>query len=171
MNAQFQRAMLLPTLADGALMLMARHPAGPGGDPATGQSVSKSCWPDGLKELVNTKSRIGGMFVNDDDLFFFAGTAREFSAFLADYAKIGGIEKHPLILHRGASEAGLLAGGKRWPCDWKLLGRPGASLSTAGAGSDYRLEIHFWTGGRIPLDEVVVPENVEIVNTGINALT
>ena len=163
--------MLLPTLADGALLLMARNPAGPGDDPATDRPVNESFWPDGLKELVNMKNCIGGMFVNGDDLFFYAGTTREFSVFLADYAKIQGIEKHRLILHRGASEAGLLSGGKRWPCDWKLLGRPGASLSGAGAGPDCVLEIHFWTGGRIPLDEVVIPENVEVVTAKINALT
>ena len=156
--------MLLPTLADGALMLMSHNPACPGGDPATRRPATEAIWPDGLKELVNLKSRIGGMFVNNDDLFFYAGTAREFSAFLADYAKIRGIEKHQLILHRGASEAGLLAGVKRWPCDWKLLGRPCASLSRAEAGPGCVLEIHFWTGGRIPLDEVVVPENVEVAN-------
>ena len=107
------------------------------------------------------KNCIGGMFVSDGDHYFYAGTTREFSAFLADYAKIQGIEKHQLILHRGASEAGLLSGGKRWPCDWKLLGRPGASLSW---GPDCVLEIHFWTGGRIPLDDVVIPENVEVAN-------
>jgi hypothetical protein len=171
MNAQFQRSMLLPTLADGALMLMSRNPVCAGDDPSLRQPVHEAFWPEGLKELVNLKSRMGGMFVNDDDLFFYAGTAREFSAFLADFAKIRGIEKHRLILHRGASEAGLLAGGRRRPCDWKLLGRPGASPSGAGAGPDCVLEIHFWTGGRIPLDEVVIPENVEVVNTGINALT
>ncbi len=151
--------MLLPTLADGALLLMAHNPAGPGGDPTNHGPDNESFRPDGLKELA--KNRIGGMFVNDDDIFFYAGTAREFSAFLEDYAKIQGIEKHRLILHRGASEAGLLSGGKRWPCDWKLLGRPGASLS---GGPDCVLEIHFWTGGRIPLDDVVVPQNVEVAN-------
>ena len=154
--------MLLPKLADGALILMAQNPDGPGADPTARGPVNEPVWPVGLQELVNTKNRIGGVFVNDDDFFFFAGTAREFSAFLVDYAKIRGIEKHRLILHRGASEAGLLSGGKRRPCDWKLLGRPGASLSGAGAGPDYVLEIHFWTGGRIPLDEVVIPENIEV---------
>ena len=156
--------MLLPTLADGALMLMAREPSNPGVNPASRGPAKESFWPDGLKELVNMKSRIGGVFVNDENLFFYAGTAREFSAFLADYAKIRGIENHRLILHRGASEAGLLAGERRWPCDWKLLGRPGASLLGPRAGSDCVLEIHFWTGGKIPLDEVVIPENVEVAS-------
>lgn len=162
MNKQFQRAMLLPTIDNGALALMAGNPVARVGEPRDGQTVNDSMWPSGMKELANQKSRIGGVFVNKVDLFFYAGTPGEFSAFLKDYAEMQGIEKHRLILHRGAGEAGLLAWGKRCPCDWELRARPGTSPSEAGSGTGFTLDIHFWTGGRISLDEIVIPENVEI---------
>jgi hypothetical protein len=33
------------------------------------------------------------------------------------------------------------------------------------------LEVHFWTEGRIALDEVVIPKNIEVAIAKLNALT
>jgi hypothetical protein len=162
MNKQFQRAMLLPTIDSGALALMAGNPVVRVCEPSKGNAVNESLWPSGMKELANQRTRIGGVFVNNVDLFFYAGTPWEFSDFLKDYSKQQGIEKHRLILHQGAGEAGLPAWGKRCPCDWELRGHPRTSPSVTGERSGYSLEIHFWTGGRISPSEIAIPENVEI---------
>ena len=79
---------------------------GLGSDHPNGQPVTASNWPDGMASLVNGTNRIHGFFVNDSDVFFFAGTATNFSAFLEDYSKIGGtVNRHRLILHDGVGEA------------------------------------------------------------------
>jgi hypothetical protein len=176
MNTQFQRSMLLPTITNCALTLAGRNVFGLGGDYSNGQTVNQPAWPVGMVELVNTKSRVGGMFVSAEDIFFYSGKAPEFSAFLEGYSKIQDIERHRLILHQGAGETDSMIGGNKRPCDWKLQGRPGApgSKFLMGLGAHkprFILEVHFWTEGRLALEEVVIPGNIEVVNARLNALT
>ncbi|HEX7578235.1 MAG TPA: hypothetical protein VF430_09385 [Verrucomicrobiae bacterium] len=173
MNTQFQRAMPLPTITNCALTLAGWNVFGLGGEYANGQTLNQPAWPAGMKDLVNVKQRVGGMFVDAEDIFFYSGTAPELSAFLDGYAKIQNIERHRLILHRGA---GSLVSGNGRPCDWKLQGRPGAPRSKSLMGMvsrdpGYVLEVHFWTEGRIALDEVAIPNNIEVVAAKLNALT
>lgn len=168
--------MLLPTITRCALNLAAQNVFGLGGDYADGQAVSQPAWPEGMKDLANAPSRIGGMFVNAEDIFFYAGTALEFSAFLDGYSKIRNLRRHRLILHGGAGETGSLVSGNRRACDWKLQGRPDASRSLILAGmashdAGYVLEVHFWTEGRIALEDVAVPQNLEVVTAKVTALT
>ena len=111
MNTQFQRAMPLPTITNCVLTLAGRNVFGLGGEYTNGQTLSQPAWPVGMKDLVNAKQRIGGMFVNTEDIFFYSGTASELSAFLDGYAKIQNIERHRLILHRGAGHWSAGAGG------------------------------------------------------------
>jgi len=156
--------MPLPTITNCALTLAGRNVFGLGGEYPNGQTLHQPGWPAGMKDLVNAEQRIGGMFVNAEDIFFYSGTAPELSAFLDGYAKIQNIERHRLILHRGA---GSLVGGNGKPCDWTLQGRPGAPrpksrMGMASRDPAYVLEVHFWTEGRIALDEVGIPQNVEI---------
>lgn len=164
--------MMLPTIPDGALTLEARNTFGLSGDYSNGKTVSQPVWPDGMKDLVNSINRIDGRFVGVEDLFFYAGTAGEFNAFLKDYRKIQGLERHRLILHRGTGEAGSLAGGCRRSCDWKLQGRPGASYFRPGltgitGKTAYILKVHFWTDGKITPDQVTVPSGVELTGDGL----
>jgi hypothetical protein len=173
MNTQFQRSMLLPTITRCAINLAARNVFGLGGEYPNGQTLRQPAWPAGMEDLVNTKQRVGGMFVNAEDIFFYSGTAPELSAFLEGYSKIQGIERHRLVLHPGA---GLLVGGSGRPCDWTLQGRPGASRTKSLMGMASRdpghvLEVHFWTEGRIVLEKVVIPKNIEVVIVKVDALT
>jgi hypothetical protein len=175
MNTQFQRSMLLPTITRCAVTLAGRNVFGLGGDYPNGQPVHQPAWPAGMADLVNTRSRVGGMFVSGEDIFFYSGTAAELNAFLEGYAKIQDLERHRLILHRGAGETGSLASGSRRPCDWKLQGRPGASrsrylLSLAAPEPRYVLEVHFWTEGRLALDDVAVPTNTEVITARFDTL-
>ena len=173
MNTQFQRSIPLPTITVCALTLAGRNVLSLGCEYDNARTHDHPAWPAGMRDLVNAKQRIGGMCVNSEDVFLYAGTARELSAFLDGYSKIRGIERHRLILHRGA---GLPVGGSRRPCDWKLQGRPGAArpksrMGMASRDPGYVLEVHFWTEGRIAPDDVVIPENIEVATARLPALT
>jgi len=161
-----------------AITITALKVFGLGADYPNDRPVNEPSWPEGMKNLVNVTNRIGGLFVNAEDMFFFSGTASNFNNFLGDYSKIQAIEKHRLILHDGVGEAFSLGGGNRRPCDWKLDGCPKgwlnlAKLSAQGTNSveamreaakdtNYVLEVHFWTGGKIAPDQLTIPKNVEV---------
>ena len=133
-------------------------------------------WPSGMSGLVDTTNRVHGFFVNAEDLFFFSGTATNFTVFLEDYSRIQGIEKHCLILHDGTGDAKSPWSTNALPCDWKLYGCPKSwhnlatlqgtnsveVLKKAASESGYVLEVHFWTGGHIALNQVSIPKNIEV---------
>ena len=151
---------------------------GLGGDYPNDRPVAEPSWPKGMADLVNTTNRIGGLWMNAEDIFFFSGTAANFSAFLAAYAAVGPVDQHRFILHEGAGEAYSLGGGNRRPCDWELFGCPKSWLAghaamaqgtnaitarnLAANATNYVLEVHFWTGGKIPVDQLTIPPNVEL---------
>jgi hypothetical protein len=106
---------------------------------------ARTNWLKGMEELVNLPSRVHGFGVNLEDIFFFSGTADDFTAFLKDYAEIQGVVKHCLILHKGVGVAkspwwdspGWRDSPTLWlptaaynrfafPCDWKLYACPKA---------------------------------------------
>lgn len=133
-------------------------------------------WPKGVKELVNTTNRVHGFFVNAEDIFFFAGTATNFADFLRDYSKIQSIEQHRVVLHEGVGEAKSPWDKSGRPCDWKLYACPRSWLNLGKASpetnsleamrqsakdTNFVLEVHFWTGGKIAWDQITVPKNVE----------
>jgi len=160
---------LLQTILACALALSAARAHGMGGDYPNGKDVNNPFWPKGMSDLVNTTNRVGGLWVNAGDTFFFAGTKTSFKAFLEDYSKIQSIEKHRLILHDGAGEAFDLGGGNRRPCDWRVEGAPRAWLDLHNDGitrtakdTNYVLEVHFWTGGKIAFDPAIIPKNIEV---------
>ncbi|MBC8097670.1 MAG: hypothetical protein H7Y43_17860 [Akkermansiaceae bacterium] len=124
-----------------------------------------SGWPEGLKELVNTTNRVHGYFVNAEDVFFFSGSATNLTEFLRDYSKIQGIEKHQLILHEGTGAAKSPWSKASKPCDWKLYAVPKSWLAGDGKEKSFILEVHFWTGDKIALDQVAVPRNVEFAGS------
>jgi hypothetical protein len=151
---------------------------GMGGDHPNDRPVAEPSWPKGMADLVNTTNRIGGLWVNAEDIFFYSGTATNFSAFLAAYAAVEPVDQHRLVLLEGAGEAYSLGGGNRRPCDWELFGCPKswlvghaamaegtnaiAAREQAARDTNYVLEVHFWTGGKIPVDQLTIPQNVEL---------
>ncbi len=148
---------------------------GLGGDHPNNRPVrGNGNWPSGMADLVNITNRVHGFFVNDVDVFFYCGSATNFTAFLQKYSQIKGIvEGHRLVLHDGVGEAKSPWGTGERPCDWELYGR--GSGWKAGTITKYVLEVHFWTGGRVALDKVAVPKNVEIqpvkTSTASNTIT
>jgi len=129
-----------------------------------------------MDKLVNATNRVHGFFVNAEDVFFFSGNASNFTTFLTDYSQMSGVEKHRLILHDGIGEAKSPWDKTGRACDWKFYGCPKGWLNLAtlkgtnfievmqkaAKEPGYVLEVHLWTGGRIALDQVIVPQNVEV---------
>ena len=152
---------------------------GLGSDYPENQPVGGSSgWPGGMTALVNTTNRMHGYFVNAEDVFYFSGTATNLSEFLLAYSRLSGVEKHCLILHNGTGDAKSPWSTNGQACDWKLYGCPKSWLNPgtlpvpssaevlkkAASESGYILEVHFWTGGRLALDQVSIPKNVEVRN-------
>jgi hypothetical protein len=152
-----------------------------GSDYPAGRPVgSSSAWPKGMSELGNLTNRVHGFFVNAEDFFFYAGTADDLAAFLGAYSKIEGIEQHRLILHDGVGNAKSPWETARRPCDWELSGCPESWLAghaamaqgtnavaareLAANATNYIMEVHFWTGGKIALDQVAIPKNIQVTN-------
>jgi len=150
-----------------AIMLADWNAFGMGADYPNDRPAIQPSWPAGMRELVNITNRIGGLWVNAEDVFFFSGPISDFNALLANYSKIEPIEQHRLILHEGVGEAFSLGGGNKRPCDWKLDGCPASwrdmhqGNTKALRDTNYVLEVHLWTGGKIALDQLVIPKNVE----------
>jgi len=150
-----------------AIILGTWNVFGLGGDIPNGKAVNEPSWPKGITNLVNTTNRVHGFFVNSEDIFFFSGTATNFTAFLLDYSRIQGVENRRLILHDGPGEAKSPWDKAGRLCDWKLYVCPKSGLEAVRTGkpstnTDYVVEVHFWTGGKIALDQVTVPKNVEV---------
>jgi hypothetical protein len=101
---------------------------------------------------------------------------------LQGYSQLEGVTSRRLILHQGIGEAKSPWETTGRACDWKLyacpkgwqnigvLSKPGTNsveaLQKAAREPGYVVEVHFWTGGRIPLDQVVIPKNVDL--NGLN---
>jgi hypothetical protein len=156
-----------------AFIITAQEVSGAGMDypndsPVTG---AYNRWPNGMVGLVNSPNRVRGFFVNREELFFFSGTATNFSQFLQAYSQVNGIDQHSLILHAGKGEAKAPWDTKGKSCDWKLYGCPKSwhnlavlKLTNSAALHEpgYVLEVHFWTNGPISLDQVSIPKNITL---------
>jgi hypothetical protein len=126
-----------------------------GTDYLNDKPANNPSWPQGMTNLVNLTNRVRGCSKDGRDVFFFSGDAIIFTAFLQDYSKVEGIQAHRLILHDGAGAAKAPWENDGLPCDWGLYGD--------GWFSGYAfLEAHFWTGGKIALDQVAIPKNIEV---------
>jgi hypothetical protein len=131
-----------------------------------------------LETLVNATNRVWGYWVNQEDVFFYSGNASDLTAFLHDYSRLEGIENRRLILHSAIGDARSPWEKTARSCDWKLYAcskgwhnlavwtKQGTNsveeLRQAGKEPGYTVEVHFWTGGRIALDQVDIPKNVTV---------
>jgi hypothetical protein len=160
-----------------ALLMASRDAFALGSDYPNDRPVTGSTnWPKGLDKLINTTNRVHGFFVNAEDIFFFSGSAAKLTAFLQDYSRLEGVEGRRLILHDGIGEAKSPWAKTGRACDWKLYACPKGwhnlgvlskqgtnaveALQKAAKEPGYVVEVHFWIGGRIALDQVDVPKNV-----------
>jgi hypothetical protein len=167
---------LLWLLVAGALWSVGDEAFGLGADYPQGRPVGGSSgWPGGMSELVEATNRVHGFFVNTQDIFFYSGTADDLTTFLKRYLQVQGIEAHRLVLHAGIGGAKSPWEKANRACDWKLTGCPRSWLAAAsGAGAkaatdtNYVLEVHFWTGGKVALNDVVIPKDIEFAGECFN---
>ena len=172
------RQWILPAVASALLMAASAFGLGfvyPNDKPVNG---SGRRWPKGMEALVNATNRVWGYAVNAEDTFFFSGGAPELTAFLRGYSRLEGIEDRRLILHDGIGEAKAPWENTGRPCDWKVYLCPKGwhnaavlleqrtnsveVIQKAGKEPGYVVEVHFWTGGHIAINQLDVPKNVVV---------
>ncbi len=149
-----------------ALALGADHPA----DHPVGGS---SGWPAGLLELLNSKGRVGGYFVNQFDSFFFQGDPKAFGAWLQQYTTIPDTPLR-LVLHPGRgndSRPWSKPDEKRLPVDWRVdisnrQWTREAIIDKKPVKPGYDVTVHVFLGGQIGLEGLDVPLAVSVESGG-----
>ena len=105
---------------------------------------------------------VHGFFINESDVFFYAGDAAEFSKFAADQAKKQG-SKLRVVVHSGAKKA-----RSPWdkadrdiPVDWSMTTGPMA-WGTQKKGEGKQVRIDLWLGGKVNKEDVKYPPGTEV---------
>lgn len=107
---------------------------------------------------------VHGYMVNWEDTFFFAGDTAALNKFVEGYSKRSDL-KLRLVIHAGTKKA-----RSPWdkadrdiPVDWSYYvwntGNPDARHPAPS-------QVDVWLGGRIKLDELRIPANVEVASGG-----
>jgi hypothetical protein len=139
-----------------ALGLGADHPKGP-------ISADNASWPQGLLDLANRPDRVHGFWVNDVDVFFYAGDSKALHDFLAAYAKLKDTQLR-VVLHPGRGEArSPWDRTARGPADWRLYVEAG-NPDPMGPRTLSRVDV--WLGGGVRLADLRVPPNVAVASGG-----
>ena len=148
-----------------ALAAAASPALGMGADHPNDRPVSHEEWPEGLAELINTKARVCGFFINASDWFYFKGDTKAFNAILVAYAKLKDTPLK-LVLHPGRCRAKPpWDKGKGTPCEWSVavIRRGwGAPKAKPGETDMYVVTMGLWLGGDVALDDLDVPLNVNV---------
>lgn len=131
-----------------------------------------SYWPEGLGQLVDRENRVHGFFVNASDFFYFTGDVNAFNEFLEQYAMLKDTPLR-LVLHAGRGMAGSpWDEDKEIPFEWQVSafgwGWPEEKYPEVPATDETEsvVMMDLWLGGRVELDEVKVPLNVEVKSGG-----
>lgn len=153
-------------LAAGAAVVLAMGSTHPKDYVATQQEG----WPAGLADLINSKGRVCGIWVNGSDWFSYAGDTKAFNAFIEPYAQLKGIPL-VLVLHPGRGMTGGLGEPQTIPYEWCLsvIRRGwGADMPEAykNSPSQVVVTINLYLGGNVALDELEAPTNIEVTSGG-----
>jgi hypothetical protein len=150
---------LLVAASDG-FSLGSDHPKGP--------VVQNPAWPAGLAELFNRAERVHGFWVNETDVFFYAGDTQAFNQFLEAYAKLPKTSLR-VVIHAGAKNA-----RSPWdkqdrdlPIQWSLTSSIRGGIPNADhKDGRFYTRVDLWLGSRIRLEELRIPANVEAESGG-----
>ncbi len=168
------RTRRLPFLVPGlALAVCAATALGLGADHPADQPVGGSSgWPPALLDLVNSKGRVGGFFVNANDWFFFQGDAKAFNAWLEKYAALKDTPLR-LVLHPSRAtdrRPWSKEGEARLPVDWQVdvINREGmrVGFQEKPVKAGYDVTVHVFLGGQVGLDDLDVPLGVSVESGG-----
>lgn len=146
-----------------------------GMDTGTQPAVQQEGWPKGAVDLANDPSRVSGYWVNQSDVFFFAGNTAAFNAFLARYAALSGEETpHILTIQPGPGVTTKL-GEKEpkihyvWFMEITRAGWDGEQHYNPDPKIDrfaVRVRITLATGGAVELKDIALPANVDLKTKG-----
>jgi hypothetical protein len=106
---------------------------------------------------------VHGFMVNWTDTFFFAGDTAAFNKFVEGYSKRNDL-KLRVVLHVGTKKARSPwdTADRDIPVDWSYH----VWNVTPDPSNPAPSKVDVWLGGRIKLDELRIPANVEVVSGG-----
>ena len=169
------RTRRLPFLVAGlALAVCVATALGLGADHPADQPVGGSSgWPPALLDLVNSKGRVGGYFVNQFDSFFFQGDAKAFAAWLERYTALPDTPLR-LVLHPGRGDdrrPWSKPDDKRLPVDWQVdinnrQWTREAMEEKQPVKPGHDVTVHVFLGGQVGLGDLDVPLGVEVQSGG-----
>jgi len=144
-----------------------------------GEFVWDQSWPDGLKDLLDTKTRIGGLLANRKARFEYAGGVAKFNEFVSGFSRLK-VDSLHVEIHAGPR---LKLDDER--IDWRVTvqnelhghlaaimdkTRDETSLAKAIASvahnRKYRVVIHVWLSDEIGVDDLRIPQNIAVKSGG-----
>jgi hypothetical protein len=140
-----------------------------GSDHPEGPVAGNESWPEGLKVLANWQNRVHGYWVNETDVFFYAGESGAFNKFMEGYSKLKNTGLR-VVVHAGAKKA-----RSPWdkaerdiPVAWSLHASfsPLDKVVVPNAGDRFYTRVDVWLGSRLKLEDLRIPAAVEVVSGG-----
>ena len=129
-----------------------------------GSGAAFASGSDHPKERLAAKGRncVHGYWVNESDVFFYAGDAADFNKAAADVAKKQGV-KLQVVVHEGAKQARSPwdKADRNIPADWSVTTGPTARGFRATGESDL-IRIDLWLGGKVKKENVNYPPDAEV---------
>jgi hypothetical protein len=144
-----------------------------------GKFVSDQNWPEGLKELLDTKTRIGGSLTVSRARFEYAGGTTKFNEFLSGFSRLK-VDSLHVEIHAGPRPK--MADVR---IDWRVtvqndlcerieaildkLGDetgPAKAITSVGHDHKYQVVIHVWLSDEIAADDLRVPQNIAVTSGG-----
>jgi hypothetical protein len=107
---------------------------------------------------------VHGFMVNWEDVFFFAGDTVEVNKFLENYGKRDDLKRR-VVIHPGTKKARSPwdQDDRNLPADWSYYiwntARPDVNNPAPS-------QVDIWLGSRIKLDELQIPDTIEVVSGG-----
>jgi hypothetical protein len=123
-------------------------------------------WPN-VMPVINDAHRVYHTWVNGNENFYFAGDTTALNAALKKFASIKA-ERLTVVLRPGPGKTSTFKKEQSLPFNWNLhlLGGIARHMSTEELGSniwDPSPYLHVYVGGAIKLDEIEIPQGVEVL--------
>ena len=129
----------------------------------TGAGGHPDDWPKGVMPLLDLQAHEGGVWVNANDFYWFAGDTAALSKFLAEAGKIEGATlRFRINAGKGLGHA-LVDGGPGVPMDWQLgiQHRGWSDEWPDGSPTPYLIVVDIWPGERIDTKKLTIPATIK----------
>jgi len=123
-------------------------------------------WPGALA-VINDEHRVYRFWVNGNEKFFFSGSTEALNKALVNFSKIKA-DKRVVVLRPAPATTHNFSGDHVFEYNWQLhlLGGIAKHMSTRDLGEniwDPHPYLHIHVGGKIKLDDIRIPEGVEVL--------